>query len=417
MSIKKIETFLWGMLLCFCSCVDDTYDMSKKDISLDMKIEGNCIALPLGNLRPIVLDSVLDLSTISMLKEDSISHVYSIAFNDSVKTRVARKDLSVLKEVSKLSSDIEPVAIGLDEIRFRFPTFEHSDSMSFQNVELSDVSLDAIHEEVELSLGNIKLIPISIAKDSREVNFEIPVVEVDDVYIDEYVESVSFSINDVEAGGQTDGVDKTFEFEVDDISINEISTPKFESYLSTLLSTTEVDVFLAGKGDDFELTSDLDAQFNIHKSDETQVDIKFEYTLPEEVKHLNRVELAHSDANRKGALVEFNVKNPKLLEGLSRSIDFRITFPKNYKLELYDNTYSSLTEDNEIRVVDMPADGDSTFVRFYLKEIGNLNDNKYYNGENGRTLELNDVASCEIDYSVLGRKIFPQGITVAEIKE
>ncbi len=115
---RKIGALLMGALFVFCSCVDDTYDLSKKELSLDMKIEGNRIALPLGSLRPIVLDSILDISSVPMLEVDAASRRYSLSFSDSVVTRVAQKDLDVLKEVSKLSSDIDPVRISLDEIRF-----------------------------------------------------------------------------------------------------------------------------------------------------------------------------------------------------------------------------------------------------------------------------------------------------------
>ena len=99
---RKKNVLLLGVLIAICSCVDDTYDLSKKELSLDMKIDGNRIALPLGSLCPIVLDSILDTSTIPMLKADSVSRAYSLSFTDSIVTRVVQEDLKVLKEALAL---------------------------------------------------------------------------------------------------------------------------------------------------------------------------------------------------------------------------------------------------------------------------------------------------------------------------
>lgn len=412
---KDLGYFLMGVSMFLCSCVDDTYDLNK-EVMMDMKIEGNRIALPLGSLRPIVLDSILDVSSIPVLESDSVTRTYSLSFNDSIVSRVAQKDLGVLKEVSKLSSDIDPIGIDLQEIRFNFPAFKLSDSMSFQNVKLSDVSLNAIHEEINLSIGNFSLDPLSIAADNRDVTFDIPTIELDNILIDKYTENTSFNLDDIEVTGETDPVSKDFEFDVDDIPVDEITTPAFSSSHSAMLSTTEVNDFLDGKAEDFKLQFDFTAPFDIEEKSQTQVEIKFKYDLPKEIKHFNRVELANSDENRKGSLVEFEVKNPVLLDGLNRSIDFDIDFPANYKLALYDDAHCTLVNDHEIYVRDLAADGEKTIIRFYLKEINNLNDDKFYSAD-GRTLQMEDEATCTINYKVSGSKTLPKGISVADIKE
>ena len=73
--------FLLGTLFIFCSCVDDTYDLANKEISTDVEIKDNKLALPLGTLRPIFLESFL--SDIDIL--DTIDNgVYCINRYDEI---------------------------------------------------------------------------------------------------------------------------------------------------------------------------------------------------------------------------------------------------------------------------------------------------------------------------------------------
>lgn len=418
---RKIGALLTGALFAFCSCVDDTYDLSKKELSLDMKIEGNRIALPLGSLRPVVLDSILDVSSISVLEVDSVSRRYSLSFSDSVVTRVAQKDLNVLKEMSKLSSDIDPIHISLDEIRIKFPSFEYNDSMSFQNVELSDVSLDAVHEEIELSINDFLFDPISISEENHSVVFDIPVVELDEVEIGEYSQTTSFAIDEILIEDVSiDPVGERIDVDVKRIPMDDIATPTFMSQQSTMLQNEEVEAYLAGKDDDFVLPTAFSTVFDIRKGSDSKVDIQFHYVLPEEVEHLNSVRMICSDDTRKGALVEFELENPVLLEGLARFVDFNVRFPKNYKLALVpgQEQYYTLSHENEISVKNMPANGETTFIRFYLSEITGLNDARYYEWEgNDRILRFDDEVSCNVNYIVAGEVTLPAGTSIAAIKE
>lgn len=417
---KALGTFLMGTLFFFCSCIDDTYDLNK-EISTDVAIKGNKLALPLGNLKTIVLDSLLDVSSISdFLKVDSASRVYSLSLNDSLVSSVAQKDLEVLKEVSKLSSDIDPISIDLEEIRFKFPSFDHSDSMSFQNVELSDVSFDAIHEEVTMNLGEISLDPISIEENTHNVNFNIPTVELNDVFVEEYSQTVSFNIDDIVIENvATETINEEFVVEMKQIPMDEITTPTFNSNLTTMLQDDYVKLLLQGKDDSEEIGNIPSFPFEVTMGDKDSVDVQFHYTLPKEINRLNKVEMANSDSNNKGSLVEFKVVNPKLAEGLNRSINFSINFPKNYKLALYQDEYFTLSEDGcDISVNGMPAEGETTYIRFYLKEISGLADEKYYRqDENGRTLLFDDKIKCDVTYMVSGTLALPQGTTFGDIKK
>ena len=79
---KVLGMFLMGTLFFFCSCVDDTYDLANKEISTDVEIKGNRLALPLGSLRAIMLDSIISVEDIDLL--DKMDGVYSISMADTI---------------------------------------------------------------------------------------------------------------------------------------------------------------------------------------------------------------------------------------------------------------------------------------------------------------------------------------------
>ena len=73
--------FLLGTLFIFCSCVDDTYDLANKEISTDVEIKDNKLALPLGTLRPIFLESLLsDIEHLNTTEDG----VYCISRSDEM---------------------------------------------------------------------------------------------------------------------------------------------------------------------------------------------------------------------------------------------------------------------------------------------------------------------------------------------
>ena len=65
---KKSKCLLWGCMVLCCSCVDNAYDLNK-DIVMDVTIPGNKITLPVGNVKPIVLDSLIDVDDIDLLEK------------------------------------------------------------------------------------------------------------------------------------------------------------------------------------------------------------------------------------------------------------------------------------------------------------------------------------------------------------
>ena len=419
---RKKVALLIVALFSICSCVDDMYDLSKKELSLDMKIEDNRIALPLGSLRPILLDSILDLSSIPVLEIDSVSRTYSLSFYDNVVTRVAQKDLSVLQEMSKLSSNIDPIRIELERIKFAMAPFDTVVSMPLEDVELTDVILEPINEEVVLNLEEIKIDPIKISGEELPVEFEIPVVDLQDVTVPGTSQMVSFAVEDIKVEGvESKSVQNVFDMGVNSIDLENISAPAFASNMSKIVGEDDPTLQTAlGQGDNFQLPLPVPLSFNNTSiTSDGEMTVDFNYLLPKEIKHFDKVTMQGRDD--KGALFEFKVVNPSLLDGLTRTINFSAKFPENYELALYEDDnkkYYSLSADNVISVVDMPTNGETATIHFYLKEIKNLNDSKYYvEDDNGKSLLFNDVVTYTVDYAVSGSVTIPRGTTVEEIKK
>lgn len=415
---NALKMFLMGTLFFFCSCIDDTYDLNK-GISTDVAIKGNKIALPLGNLKAVVLDSLLDLSTISdIIGVDSATRTYSLALNDTLTTSVAQEDLDVLKEVSKLSSDIDPITVPLEEIKFNIPPFTHNDSISFDEVKLDDVSLDPIHEEIEIPLDEISLDPIKIDDQEYTVDFEVPNVEIKDIKIEERTQSTSFEIADIDIKNvQSEPIGTTVKIEVDKIDASQMTPPTFTSTQTTRLKDDDIENYLKDFNDNFAAPTDLTFDVNIDMTSDADVDIKFKYDLPKEIKDLKKVSFI-DEKSEKGVLIEFKIANPPLVEGLHRTINFTIDFPENYRLALYQEEYYELEDEHIVSAIDLPADDDTTYVRFYLKEISNLDNAKYYHTEgDNRYIAIDEKTQATIRYRVEGPLNLPSGTTIKEIKD
>lgn len=421
--IKKVfKLFLVGTTVLLASCIDDTYDLANKELVTDVKIEGNKLALPFGSFSPIVLDSMLDLGSIPMLEADSVSRAYSLSLKDSLVTRVAQKDLDVLKEVSNLSAEIDPISIPLDEIKFSLPTYEYKDTMSFAEVELTDVNIEAMNESVELPIDSLKLDPIAIKGEDHPVNIEIPKVELSPIAIPRKSQKVNFTVAEITVNGvKSTPVENEFKIGVQDIDLDNITAPKFTTTMSEMVGGDNPKISTALQmGDNIPLPLPLSATLDNTIASAGELSVEFNYPLPKEIKHFDRVEM-RADADAEGALFEFKIVNPTLLSGLSRKISFGITFPANYDLVLFEDDnkkYYSLSDDNTLSVKDMPADGETTTIHFYLKEIKDLSADKYYKeSADGKSLAFNDKVSYTVNYSVAGSINVPQGTTIGDLKK
>ena len=96
---KALGMFLMGTLFIFCSCVDDTYDLNQ-EISTDVEIKGNKLAMPLGSLQPILLDSLVGGIDIINTTDDG---VFCINRLDTIR---------IDKEVNPLLISISPKSVS-----------------------------------------------------------------------------------------------------------------------------------------------------------------------------------------------------------------------------------------------------------------------------------------------------------------
>ena len=135
MNRKTHHLVLLGTICLLCSCIDNTYDLKNKEISLDMAIEGNKIAFPLGNLKPILLDSMLSIEDQELLKE--IGGVYSIAY----------------------SGVVDPIGVDLGEIGFSMPPVNYHEKFNLEEVgvDLGELVMPGKQEIVEFNVTDVSV--------------------------------------------------------------------------------------------------------------------------------------------------------------------------------------------------------------------------------------------------------------------
>lgn len=157
MSGKTSRLLVWGAACLLCSCIDNTYDLKNKEVLLDVNIEGNKIALPLGNLKPIYLDSMLNLEGQEMLK--NINGVYSIAHKGY----------------------IEPIKVKLDEISFTLDDMAYREEFNFEEagVDIDEVTMPGKHEVVEFDVTDVSIEDINEALPQLQEKAELDVLDSD----------------------------------------------------------------------------------------------------------------------------------------------------------------------------------------------------------------------------------------------
>lgn len=158
MSKKVLNLLLIGVLFLISSCVDKEYDLVNKEITTDVKLEGNTIALPIGDLKPVLLDSLINADEIDFLKESN--GVYSICMDSTI---------SIKESVEPVTFDIAPIT--------------HATEINFNDVEIGKVHLNAANFET----ANFRTPAISL----DDLNEKLPKLE--DVGVD-----INFNVDDFE---------------------------------------------------------------------------------------------------------------------------------------------------------------------------------------------------------------------------
>ncbi len=113
---------LLGAISLFCSCVDNTYDLANKELSMDVKIAGNKLALPLGSMRAIMLDSLINVDDLEFLK--ITNGVYGISMSDSL-----------------------PIEMDIPSVKLSVPSQKHSSKIDFIEVDITEVDIEGVNAE------------------------------------------------------------------------------------------------------------------------------------------------------------------------------------------------------------------------------------------------------------------------------
>lgn len=423
---KVLGMFLMGALFFFCSCVDDTYDLNK-GITTDVAIKGNRLTFPLGSLRPMPLDSLLVdsmLESIPLLKVDKETRAYSLSLSDSLKTSIDKENLEALKKVSELSAEIAPINISIDEISFDPEPYSLSKELDFGEVDLSKITLNEIKPDpITLELDELTLEPIEIdVKPESPIKFNIPKVELNPIDITGASQTATFNIDDInlEEGTTIDIETQQIKLDVPEFNMPEITPPSFSAAYNVPLSAPEIDNAINGFTALGLVTVPRDVTFsdiNINEKNEHTVSIEFGYKLPqgiEEIKDLTKIVF-----DKESSKVNFKLTNPEILRsqiGLSRTINFTIEFPENYKLAIDEeadpNKYRyQKVNDHKLSATITPGDEEITEISFYLTEIG-----LEFNPDQPE-IQINDQATCTLNYVVSGDVLIAGGTLISDIKD
>lgn len=130
---KTLFALLFVASFFASSCVDKRYDLANKEISTDVKIEGNVVALPVGDLKSVMLDSLIDVNEIDMLEKDA-NGVYSIIVDST---------FSVEESVDPITLKIAP--------------FEYYSTVEFEEVSIEKVKIDKVNVPAEFSSPEIMI--------------------------------------------------------------------------------------------------------------------------------------------------------------------------------------------------------------------------------------------------------------------
>ncbi len=323
---KVLTPLLLGMLFLISSCVDKRYDLVNKEIATDVKIEGNTIALPVGDLKAIVLDSLIDLDKIEILDKND-KGIYSISMDDSISVK----------------EGIDPITLNIDPIR-------HEVDIDFEEVNINDVHINAVNVDP----AKFETPEISLAK----LNEGLPKLEDANVRI----------------GFETDGLEKLLN-DIQDLPESIRKIP-FDQQVSTGVRTVSCEI---------------------------------DYTLPEQIETIYGIKLG-SDEDKDGVLVSVEVKNPGVLEGINKNMNFEIKFPEIFQLAI-DNNAEQVGKykisDNIVKVENFEANGDVSIFSFYITDIVNI-DKNIHDGE----LDYSEPVKYQIDYTTSGTLELKEGMEV-----
>ncbi len=192
---KSLGVLLMGAMAFFCSCVDDTYDLANKELAMDVKIEGNRLALPLGSLRAIMLDSLISVEELDMV--DKMDGVFSINIADTIapyeyplpeikfaipakKTNVAVSDFAHaditevdIKGQSPKGTKFDVPDISLDDLKI--PKLETNATQSAANDQVREIINSLGNVSGNQYFDQVRNVDVkhTVTLENKEVKFEL----------------------------------------------------------------------------------------------------------------------------------------------------------------------------------------------------------------------------------------------------
>lgn len=124
---KTLFMLVSAVLFLVCSCIDKDYDLANKEITTDVKLEGNKIALPVGSLKPIKLEELINVEEIEGLDKNP-DGVYSISLQD----------------------DIEDIEVEVDPISFPVAPISYSINDNFEKPNITEVHINGVPDKMIL---------------------------------------------------------------------------------------------------------------------------------------------------------------------------------------------------------------------------------------------------------------------------
>lgn len=318
---RTLKMLRYGLVFLVCSCVDNNYDLNK-EICTDVKIEGNRISVPFGNLKAITLDSIVDVDDVDIL-EKGADGMYSISKEDSI---------------SPVEVDVDPVKLNVDPM-------EHSVEIDFESVEIDSVHIDAVPIEpaifstpdISLDELNEKLPTLSSSVYTRIENDDIKKL-FDQIESGTIKEDQPVFIQDTVVGTGKRTVKSEFTYELP----NEVETIE-----NIMLATCNDDISLHGTQVEVVITSP-EALSRVDKK------IDFEIVFPPYYElYVDNSEYQLIGNNK------IVVKNMELKDG-KNIVEFYIKEMKNIGAKIENGVIS--VNDDIVYKLDYKIDGDFTIT-------------------------------------------------------
>ena len=306
---KALGLFLMGTLFILCSCVDDTYDLNK-GVTTDVEIKGNKLALPLGSLRAIMLDSLLSVDSLDILnKKDG---VYSISMADS----------------------IAPYEYEIPQIKFEIPAKETKVEVNdFAKANITEVTIDGQDtKSSEFTVPEISLDELNIPK----VNTDRSVSAAND-----QVKTIIDQFGGIEDNSET-SIDFKEAFALEDGKVEFDLTYTLPKEIETIHT-----IFLKKKGDESDNTEngaligfeiihpialvglDKTITFEIDFPEEFTIELdpnttEGQYILSDDGHHITVENLFVEAGKKENSVIQFYIKELKDLD--SKIIDGQLSF-------------------------------------------------------------------------------------------